>query len=424
MFGSLYRRTGKRMFDLLLVVPLILASAPVMAVVALLVRTRLGVPVLFRQPRPGRDGATFTLVKFRTMTDARNANGESMPDADRLTTLGRILRATSLDELPELWNVLWGDMSLVGPRPLLTEYLLRYTPEQARRHSVRPGITGLAQVSGRNSLDWESRLRLDVEYADSLSLLMDVKILARTMLTVLRRDGIAAENHATMPEFEGAPSIAARPSTAAECGVVVLGAGGHAKVVIATLQAAGMSVEAILDDEPAKWGRHISGIRITGPIASADGAPCRAAVIAIGDNSLRRRIAGGIRLPWISVVHPAATVHPSVRIGPGTVVCAGAVIQPDTVIGEHVIVNTSAAVDHDCRIGDFTHVAPGATLAGNVHVGSRVLVGMRSAVLPQVRIADDAVIGAGAVVVDDVPAGSVAVGVPARVRFSAGKEAA
>ena len=176
--------------------------APVIAATALAVRRSLGRPVLFRQKRPGRDGRVFTLVKFRTMRlpDPEHA---SASDADRMTPAGSFLRSTSLDELPSLWNVLRGDMSLVGPRPLLVEYLERYTLEQARRHEVRPGLTGWAQVNGRNAVSWEDRLAMDVWYVDHRSLGLDARILWLTLTRVLRRDGISAEGHATMPEFLG-----------------------------------------------------------------------------------------------------------------------------------------------------------------------------------------------------------------------------
>ena len=195
----------KRLFDLVLTVPVLVASLPAQAVVALLVRQRLGRPVLFRQERPGLHGEPFEMVKFRTMLNPDPAVG-LVSDADRLTRLGRVLRATSLDELPSLWNIVRGDMSLVGPRPLLMRYLPRYTPEQARRHEVRPGLTGLAQVSGRNALTWEQKFELDVTYVDRHTVLGDVKILFATVGKVLRRDGIAAEDSATMTEFMGSPA--------------------------------------------------------------------------------------------------------------------------------------------------------------------------------------------------------------------------
>ncbi len=201
--GRLYRFYGKRLFDLALVAPMVLVFSPLIALVAALVRVSIGWPVLFRQLRPGLLGDPFCLVKFRTMSEERDAQGHLLPDGNRLTRVGRVLRATSLDELPTLWNVLCGDMSLVGPRPLLMQYLPRYTLEQARRHQVRPGITGWAQVNGRNALTWEEKFNLDVWYVDHCSLALDLKILAMTACKVLTREGISAEGHPTMPEFQG-----------------------------------------------------------------------------------------------------------------------------------------------------------------------------------------------------------------------------
>ncbi len=195
----------KRLFDFLVAALALVMLSPLLVVLAVLVRWRLGTPVLFRQSRPGRNGRLFTLHKFRSMTDARASDGRLLSDAERLTAFGRALRASSLDELPTLWNVLSGDMSLVGPRPLLVEYLPLYSREQARRHEVRPGITGWAQVNGRNALSWERKFELDVWYVDHRSFLLDVRILLLTVRKVLRRDGIAAAGSATMPEFRGAP---------------------------------------------------------------------------------------------------------------------------------------------------------------------------------------------------------------------------
>jgi sugar transferase EpsL len=177
--------------------------APLMLLVALLIQLTMGAPVLFRQLRPGRRGKPFVLYKFRTMSDARDAAGNPLPDQHRLTRTGQFLRSTSLDELPALLNVLKGEMSLVGPRPLLMEYLDRYTPEQARRHEVTPGITGWAQVNGRNTLTWEQKLGLDVWYVDHWSLWLDLKTLCLTVVKVLKREGIHAEGHATMSRFVG-----------------------------------------------------------------------------------------------------------------------------------------------------------------------------------------------------------------------------
>jgi sugar transferase EpsL len=199
------RRT-QRAFDVGASILLLVLMAPILSAVALLVWSRLGRPILFRQTRPGLGGRLFALGKFRTMRLSRAETGSRESDAERLTPLGRFLRATSLDELPTLWNVLAGDMSLVGPRPLLVSYLARYTPEQARRHEVRPGITGWAQVNGRNALSWEEKFRLDVWYVDHASMLLDLKILALTILRVIRRDGISHGGETTMPEFLGTRS--------------------------------------------------------------------------------------------------------------------------------------------------------------------------------------------------------------------------
>lgn len=192
----------KRILDLLLGSFLLILSLPLQAVVAVLIRIKLGSPVLFRQDRPGLNGEIFELTKFRTMGNARPGEGRNTP-ADRLTPFGRRLRSLSLDELPTLIHVIRGDMSLVGPRPLMIAYLDRYSAEQARRHDVRPGITGLAQVSGRNSLSWEEKFELDVEYVDTRSPLVDLAILARTVGAVLRRSGISPDGEETMPEFKG-----------------------------------------------------------------------------------------------------------------------------------------------------------------------------------------------------------------------------
>jgi sugar transferase EpsL len=198
----MYRRFGKRLLDLSLTLFALLLLSPALALVAIMVRLRLGSPVLYRQQRPGLHGQPFTIIKFRTMTDNRDAQGNLLPDKDRLTSLGRFLRSTSLDELPELINVLRGDMSIVGPRPLLMKYLDRYTPTQMRRHEVLPGVTGWAQVNGRNAISWAEKFALDVWYVDHVSLRLDLQIIALTLWTALRREGISQAGQATMEEFK------------------------------------------------------------------------------------------------------------------------------------------------------------------------------------------------------------------------------
>ena len=201
-----YLPIGKRLLDLTLTIPALILLAPALMLLALLVRVKLGAPILFRQERPGQLGRPFTIYKYRSMTDACDAEGNLLPDAERLAPFGRFLRSTSLDELPELINVLRGEMSLVGPRPLLIQYLERYTPGQMRRHEVKPGITGWAQVNGRNAISWEKRFVLDVWYVDHCSPWLDAKILALTVLAVLGRSDISQPGHATIQEFMGSPS--------------------------------------------------------------------------------------------------------------------------------------------------------------------------------------------------------------------------
>lgn len=196
----------KRLFDFFAALFLLLVLWPLLLLLVVIIWVKLGSPVFFRQTRPGLHSNPFELVKFRTMKDMRDCNGALLPDSERLTSFGRFLRSTSLDELPELWNVLKGEMSLVGPRPLLVRYLSRYSPRQARRHNVRPGITGWAQINGRNATTWETRLEQDVWYVDNRSFLLDTKILLVTIIRVFCRSGINAPQSATMPEFMGSQS--------------------------------------------------------------------------------------------------------------------------------------------------------------------------------------------------------------------------
>lgn len=200
---TLYTMFFKRFLDVVLSGIALIVLSPVFLIVAILVRTKLGSPVIFKQERPGKDDKVFSMYKFRTMTDATDKNGELLPDDVRLTHFGKILRSTSLDELPELWNIFIGDMSIVGPRPLLVEYLELYTSTQAKRHDVRPGLTGLAQVNGRNAISWEEKFEYDVIYVENISFLEDVKIIFLTVKKVFIKEGISADGSQTMEKFKG-----------------------------------------------------------------------------------------------------------------------------------------------------------------------------------------------------------------------------
>jgi sugar transferase EpsL len=205
--SRLYRRWGKRAFDLMLGIPALIVLSPLMAVIAVLVRINLGSPVIFRQKRPGLHEKLFVIYKFRTMTDEREDNGKLLPKEQRITSLGKMLRKFSFDEIPELWNVIKGNISMVGPRPLRMEYLNLYTSEQSRRHEVKPGITGWSQVRGRNLLSWEEKFKHDVWYVDNTSFFLDLWILLQTVIQVLKRKGINAEGYATMPRFKGSNNL-------------------------------------------------------------------------------------------------------------------------------------------------------------------------------------------------------------------------
>lgn len=202
-YNSVYTRYIKRFLDILISLVAIIVLSPVLIIVAILVRIKLGSPILFRQQRPGMNGKVFDMMKFRSMTDETDAEGDLLPDDVRLTTFGKKLRATSLDELPELFNILKGDMSLIGPRPLLVKYLPLYNDEQRKRHLVRPGLTGFAQVNGRNAQTWKQRFAYDVEYVEKVSFVFDIAVLFRTVITVLRREGVSEEGMATKEPFEG-----------------------------------------------------------------------------------------------------------------------------------------------------------------------------------------------------------------------------
>jgi undecaprenyl phosphate N,N'-diacetylbacillosamine 1-phosphate transferase len=201
--GDIYSRYFKRPMDFVLSLLAIIVLSPALLIIAVLVRIKLGSPVIFKQKRPGLNEKIFTLYKFRTMTDERDENGELLPDAMRLTKFGRLLRSTSLDELPELFNILKGDMSIVGPRPLLVEYLPLYNEHQKRRHCVRPGLTGLAQVNGRNAITWEEKFDLDIEYVDNVSFLVDIKVIIKTFIKVFKREGINSSEFVPMERFRG-----------------------------------------------------------------------------------------------------------------------------------------------------------------------------------------------------------------------------
>jgi sugar O-acyltransferase (sialic acid O-acetyltransferase NeuD family) len=390
----------KRFFDFSLSFIGLILLSPLLILIGIMLFASKCRPILFTQNRVGKNGAVFKIYKFRTMRDP--LEGEDPHSMARLTTLGKILRGLSLDELPGLLNVLKGEMSLVGPRPLLVDYLARYSERQNRRHHVLPGITGWAQVNGRNSLSWEDKFNYDLFYVENQNFLFDIKILFKTFLIIFNSKSINSSKIETMQEFDP--------------GLYIMGAGGHAKVIIATLQANDQKVMGVFDDDPAKKGHNILGVPVLGTLLDSKNYNVKKAVIGIGANHIRERVAKIYHLNWINVIHPDAIVHPSVKLGQGSVVFAKSVIQPDACIGDHVIINTAVIVEHDSHVGSFSHLCPGSKLAGNVMIEKGVLLGLGSNVIPGKRIGHYTVVGAGSTVIDDIKSDCVVVGSPAKIK--------
>jgi perosamine synthetase len=390
----------KRLFDFSISLVGLILLSPLLLLISILLFLTKCRPVIFVQNRVGKNGVIFQIYKFRTMRDV--VDGEDPHSMARLTVLGKILRAISFDELPGLLNVLKGEMSLVGPRPLLVEYLARYNERQNRRHQVLPGITGWAQVNGRNSLSWEEKFRHDLYYIDHQNFWFDMRILFQTFLILFNRKTINSSKIETMQEFDP--------------GLYIMGAGGHAKVVIATLQASDQKVIGIFDDDIQKKGNLILGVPVLGTLAESKHYNVKKAVIGIGANHVRERIAKSYDLNWINVIHPEAIVHPSVKLGRGSVIFAKSIIQPDAFIGDHVIINSAVIVEHDCRIGSFSHLCPGSKLAGNVTVEDGVLIGLGSNIIPGKKIGSYSVVGAGSTVIEDIKSDCVVVGSPAKMK--------
>lgn len=397
----MYKNYLKRLFDFTAALVGLLLLSPIFILVTIgLFFANQGKPFFF-QIRPGKDEKLFRIVKFKTMNDKTDAEGNLLSDAERLTRIGSFVRKTSLDEIPQLLNVLKGDMSLIGPRPLLPEYLPLYNEFQKRRHEVRPGITGWAQVNGRNAISWEQKFAYDVWYVEHCSLLLDFKILLRTIQKVVQSEGINANQEVTMEPFRGNSNL------------LVFGAGGHAKVVVDCIEVEGKhSIKAVLDD--AEVSQFIGGYDVALRNRNSDYASFDA-IVAIGNPLHREALVQQLKTNFIMTIHPSAVVSKHAELGVGCQVFATAVINAGVKIGNHCIVNTGAIVEHDCELGDYVHVAPNATLGGNVKVGAKTHIGIGASIKQNVVIGKSVIIGAGAVVLDDLPDNCTAVGVPAKI---------
>ena len=439
---------------------LLVLLSPLLALVAIAIRLDSPGNPFFVQERIGASGRPFKIFKYRTMragSEKLGLGATTKSDDDRITRVGRWLRATSLDEVPQLLNIARGEMSFIGPRPTLRYQVENYTARQQRRLRMRPGITGWAQVHGRNEIPWERRIELDLEYIDNFCLLLDTEILLRTARVLVRREGVYARDRAndafvtpvaeadatprvqpaqrsepaprvpSTPRVEPVSRAAASPPAVEARPVLlpllVVGAGGHARVVVDIAEKQGrFRVVGLVDERPELAGSALLGYPVLGgrEVLERGDLPSHA-VVAIGSPAARAAWQAlleerGFQLAVL--VHPSAQVGRETVIGGGSVLMAGAIVNSGSRLGRGVIVNTAASVDHDCEVGDFVHVAPGARLAGGVRVGARAHIGIGACVLQNLQIGADAIVGGGAAVIRPVAAGTTVVGVPAEPRRS------
>jgi sugar O-acyltransferase (sialic acid O-acetyltransferase NeuD family) len=396
----MYKFFFKILFDITIALLGIIFLCPIVLLVTLaLALANQGHP-FFLQKRPGKNGTLFTIIKFKTMNDKKDEQGNLFSDEIRLTPIGKFVRKTSIDEIPQLLNVLKGDMSIIGPRPLLPDYLHLYSPYQNRRHEVKPGITGWAQINGRNTISWDEKFEMDVYYVNHISFILDLKILVNTVLKVIKSEGINAQDAATIEPFRGNNKL------------VVIGAGGHAKVVVDCIEEEKKYlITSLIDDAPPE--KFISNYTIDKRILDDDYHSVNA-IIAIGNPIQRKKIANQLKSNFVMTIHPSAVVSKHAKIGAGCQVLATAVINAAASIGKHCIINTGAIVEHDCVLEDFVHIAPNATLGGGVIIGESSHIGMGAIVLQNITIGKNTIIGAGAVVTKNIPDNCTAVGIPAK----------
>jgi sugar O-acyltransferase (sialic acid O-acetyltransferase NeuD family) len=407
--------------------------APLFALIAIAIRLDSPGSPFFLQERAGAGGRPFTIFKFRSMRQHSEAHGlgvSTASDDARITRVGAWLRATSLDELPQLINIALGSMSFVGPRPTLAYQVEAYTPHQRRRLLFRPGITGWAQIHGRNEIPWERRIELDLEYIDRWSPWLDLVILARTVRVLVSGRGVYASggaNDAFVTAGAAEPGTtteiaaprAGTSGSAAALPLLIVGAGGHARVIADLVEKqARYRIVGLLDEHPGLVGSTILGYPVLGGREVLERADRPAhAFVAIGAPRARAAWQDELEARGFQIavlVHPAAVVGREVLLSPGCVLMAGAIVNSGTRLGRGVIVNTGASVDHDCDIDAFVHIAPGARLAGGVQAGARTHIGIGACVLQNLSLGADVVVGGGAAVVRSVAAGLTVAGVPAR----------
>lgn len=412
----------KRFIDIVLSLILFIPASLIIVVCCVAIKVETKGPAFFVQTRPGYKGKIFKIFKLRTMIIETEKEGRELSDVERMTKIGRILRTCSFDELPQILNILLGQMSFIGPRPLLTCYLPLYSSEQMRRHDVLPGISGWAQVNGRNELSWEQKFKRDVWYVEHMSAGLDCEIFWMTIISILKHQGINAGVNETMPGFTGMVSSGGgKPMVDRQqkspVHVVIIGASGHARVIADIVNCSGDVVDGFLDDRDAS---DFSEVGLLGKVEDASRLarenPNLRFIIGIGNNSTREAIAKKLSdLPYHIAIHPSAVLAGDCSLGLGTVVMPNAVINTGSKIGRHCIINTAATVDHDCEILDFAHLSPGVHLSGMVKVGRCTWLGVGSLVSNNINICDSCTIGAGAVVIKDIDKTGTYVGIPAHI---------
>jgi len=386
----------KRLFDISLSLVLIILFLPVYLIVSTVIVFKMGRPILFKQKRPGLNEKIFKIYKFRTMTSEKNKNGVLLPDDKRLLGIGKFIRSVSLDELPQLFNVLKGEMSFVGPRPLLIEYLDLYDTNQKNRHNVKPGITGWAQVNGRNAISWEKKFEYDLWYINNQSFILDLKILWMTFLKVVRKSDITSASAVSMEKFEGSmPTL------------FIYGASGHGLVVQDIAKACNYKKIVFIDDGDNEF-KTFESIKNKQELTFA---------LGIGNNKIRKVlynkiINSGFKI--ISLIHPSAVISDSCILGKGSVVMPNVVINSNSKIGNGVILNTSSIVEHENKIGDFVHISPNVSLSGCVTIKDITHIGIGSSIIQGVTIGSNCMIGAGSVVIKDIDNNNLAYGNPCK----------
>lgn len=406
------QRFIKRSFDVISATGGLIVFSPVILVSAILIKTKLGSPIFFKQKRIGKDNKEFEMIKFRTMKDAKDKFGQNLPDSERLTKLGKALRSLSIDELPELINILKGDMSLIGPRPLLEEYLPLYNERQIIRHEVLPGLTGLAQVSGRNAISWEEKFELDVKYVEEWSLKLDAKIFFLTFYKIFKRDGISQEGEATIEKFKGEVKD-----------IVIIGAGGVGKETISIIEDINRkkltwNIKGIIDDNKDLLGKKINGYKVLGGMDYLKTLDERTnVVVAIANYKVKKDIVKkiGKKFNFATIIHPTVDVHNSNKIGKGSIVYKGAVMTTNINIGNHVIISPKCGIGHDSIIKDYASLLWNVNISGYDVIEEGTLIGSAATVIQNKTIGKSSIIGAGSVVVKNIESFATAVGVPAKV---------